>query len=88
MLYHTEPEPESEPDLEPEPDPDSEPDLEPDSESDPKLESESSVNSWLYTSDWSSTIYSHGQAEECIDVYCHNVKHWICFNWEETLKFN
>ena len=54
-------------DPEAEPDPESNPDSEP--------EPESSVNSWLYTPDWSSIIYLCNQAEECTGVYCYNVKY-------------
>ena len=58
---------------EPEPDSDSEPDFRPELTLD--LESEPSVNSWLYTPDWNSIIYPCDQAEECTDVHHYNAEH-------------
>ena len=73
MLYCAKPKPEpdseSDSESEPEPDPDPDPDPKPDSELKP------SVNSQLYTPNWSSIIYPHNQAKEYIDVYYHNAKY-------------
>ena len=76
----------SEPESESEPESDPEPDLEPDPESDP--EPEPSVNSQLYMPDWSGIICPHGQAEECTDVHCYNVRYWVCFDWKEMLRLS